>query len=398
MESTILLEFIKGFGRFFLNPIVYWIIVLMIMSSYDRIKKERYYFLFETSRLASETKQTIRLTIIASILLAFLTLGVGVALTYEIIILLMGITLILSITYRLSALSASYTLGLTYIILQFLPESSAMMQKTTSLTLSSLALLIGLLLLLESIMFLRMKGNDFYPSLVHSRRGRWYGLQHLKRLAIIPLITLVPSGTLTPFGDFWPYFTIADQSYSLFVFPVLIGFHHVVTGELPQHAARKLGQLIMSLASLVIIFSLLSIQLPGLSFVAVIIAISGRFLIHWQYYKKDVQRPPIFIENDRTVKILGLIHDSPAEKLGFFIGETIQKVNGKRITSVAQFDQLLKINEGLVTFEVVGIDNKVRQIDNNRYVGDRLDLGILLTARPYSLQASSALRQADDES
>src|SRR5690625_1967676 len=398
MELTIVFEILKGIGRFFLNPIVYWTVVLLIMTSHDRIKKERYMFLFETAPLATESRKTISLAIIGSILLAAITLGAGIALTYEIIIILMAITLILSITYRLSSLSASYTLGLTYIVLQFLPESSKMIEHITPLTLAAIPLLIGVLLLYEGIMFLRLKGNDFFPTIVRSRRGRWYGLQHLKRLAVIPVITLVPKGALTPFGDFWPYFTIAEQTYSLFVFPVLIGFHHVVTGELPQHAARKLGQLIMSLASLVIIFSLLSIQLPGLSFVAVIIAISGRFLIHWQYYKKDVQRPPIFIENDRTVKILGLIHDSPAEKLGFFIGETIQKVNGKRITSVAQFDQLLKINEGLVTFEVVGIDNKVRQIDNNRYVGDRLDLGILLTARPYSLQASSALRQADDES
>jgi len=389
MELTILLEISKAFGRFFLNPIVYWIVLLIIMSSYDRIKKERYFFLFETSPLINETKKTIHIAITATLILAILTLGAGVALTYEIIIILMGVTLLLSITYRFSTLSASYTLGLTYLILFFLPESSKMIQNITPLTMTSLALIIGILLFFESIMFLRMKTNDFYPTLVHSRRGLWYGLQHLKRLAVIPIITLVPKGPLTPLGDFWPYFTIADQSYSLFVFPVLIGFHHVVTGELPQIAARKLGQLILSLAFFVIIFSLLSIQLPGLSLIAVVIAIVGRFFIQWQYYRKDVKRPPIFIENDNAVKILGIINDSPAQKLGLIVGETIQKVNGKQVQSVTHLDQLLKKNEGLVTFEVIGIDNKVREVSNEVYKGDRHDLGILLTAEPYSLSSSS---------
>src|SRR5690625_1584376 len=389
MELTILLEISKAFGRFFLNPIVYWIVLLIIMSSYDRIKKERYFFLFETSPLINETKKTIHIAITATLILAILTLGAGVALTYEIIIILMGVTLLLSITYLFSTLSSSYTLALTYLILFFLTESSKMIQNITPLTMTSLALIIGILLFFESIMFLRMKTNDFYPTLVHSRRGLWYGLQHLKRLAVIPIITLVPKGPLTPLGDFWPYFTIAEQSYSLFVFPVLIGFHHVVTGELPQIAARKLGQLILSLAFFVIIFSLLSIQLPGLSLIAVVIAIVGRFFIQWQYYRKDVKRPPIFIENDNAVKILGIINDSPAQKLGLIVGETIQKVNGKQVQSVTHLDQLLKKNEGLVTFEVIGIDNKVREVSNEVYKGDRHDLGILLTAEPYSLSSSS---------
>lgn len=393
MELAILLEIVKAFGRFFLNPIVYWILLLMVMSSYDRIKKERYYFLFETAPLIDETKKTISLSIIATIVLALLSLGIGIVLTYEIIIILMGILLILSITYRFSTLSASYTLGLTYVVLYFLPDSSKILQKITPLTMTSLALFIGILLFFEAILFLRMKGNDFYPTLVHSRRGLWYGLQHIKRLAIIPVFTLVPLGPFTSFGDFWPYFTVAEESYSLFIFPVLIGFHHIITGELPQRAARKLGQLILSLSFFVIVFSLLSLQLPGLSHLAVALAILGRFLIHWRYYRKDVKRPPIFIENEDDIKILGVIHHSPAQKLGFVTGETIQKINGQQISSVDHLERLISNNDGFVTFEIVGIDQKIRTIKNDIYKGDRQDLGILLTTKPYSLSASSTIEQ-----
>lgn len=387
MELTIIQEILKAFGRFFMNPIVYWIVLLMIMSSHDRIKKERFYFSLKIAPLIDETKQTLKIALLATLTLALLTLGVGVAFTYEIIIIFTSITFLLSIMYRLSTLSASYALGLTYLMLFFLPDTSKIIQQITPLTMTSLSLMIGILLCFEAMMFLQLKENNFYPTLIRSRRGLWYGLQHLKRLAIIPVITLVPKGPLTPLSDFWPFFTIADQSYTIFIFPVLVGFHHVVTGELPQRAAQRLGRFVLSLAFFVIIFSLLSIQLPGLSLFAVLIAIVCRILIQWQYYRKDIKRSPLFIEGDHQVKVLGVVQDSPAQKLGFITGETIQKVNDKTITSVAQLKQILNEQYGQVTFEVIGLDNKIRRIKNDTYRGNDLELGLILMTKPASSQS-----------
>lgn len=387
MELTIIQEILKAFGRFFMNPIVYWIVLLMIMSSHDRIKKERFYFSLKIAPLIDETKQTLKIALLATLTLALLTLGVGVAFTYEIIIIFTSITFLLSIMYRLSTLSASYALGLTYLMLFFLPDTSKIIQQITPLTMTSLSLMIGILLCFEAMMFLQLKENNFYPTLIRSRRGLWYGLQHLKRLAVIPVVALVPKGPLTPLGDFWPFFTIADQSYTIFIFPVLVGFHHVVTGELPQRAAQRLGRFVLSLAFFVIIFSLLSIQLPGLSLFAVLIAIVGRILIQWQYYRKDIKRSPLFIEGDHQVKVLGVVQDSPAQKLGFITGETIQKVNDKTITSVAQLKQILNEQYGQVTFEVIGLDNKIRRIKNDTYRGNDLELGLILMTKPASSQS-----------
>lgn len=387
MELTIIQEILKAFGRFFMNPIVYWIVLLMIMSSHDRIKKERFYFSLKIAPLIDETKQTLKIALLATLTLALLTLGVGVAFTYEIIIIFTSITFLLSIMYRLSTLSASYALGLTYLMLFFLPDTSKIIQQITPLTMTSLSLMIGILLCFEAMMFLQLKENNFYPTLIRSRRGLWYGLQHLKRLAVIPVVALVPKGPLTPLGDFWPFFTIADQSYTIFIFPVLVGFHHVVTGELPQRAAQRLGRFVLSLAFFVIIFSLLSIQLPGLSLFAVLIAIVCRILIQWQYYRKDIKRSPLFIEGDHQVKVLGVVQDSPAQKLGFITGETIQKVNDKTITSVAQLKQILNEQYGQVTFEVIGLDNKIRRIKNDTYRGNDLELGLILMTKPASSQS-----------
>lgn len=386
MALTIGEEIFKAFSRFFLNPLVYWIILLIFISSRDRIKKEHFYFKTKIASLFDETKQTFKVTWIASCLLMILTLGIGVVFTYEMIIFLMIFTFLLSIMYRYATLSASYALGLTYLLLFFLPKHSKMIEQITPLTMTSLPLLIGVLLCFEAWMFLQMKQNDFYQTIVRSRRGLWYGLHHLRRLAIVPVITLVPKGPFTSFGDFWPFFTIADESYTIFIFPVLVGFHHVVAGELPFNAAKKIGWQILSLAFFVIIFSLLSIQFLGLSFIAVILAIVGRIFIQWQYFQKDTKRPPLFIEGDDDVRILGIVQGSPAEKLGFKIGEIIKTFNDERIRSTKRLEQLIELNRGLGTYRVIGEDHQVRLIDNDSYQGSFKDFGILLTAKPKHLK------------
>lgn len=387
MDTAILLDILKAFGRFFLNPIVYWIILLMVMPTYDRVKKEQYYFLHETAEIFAETKRTIKVSVIATIFLAAFTLGAGVAFTYEIIIVLMALTLLLSIMYRYSLLSPSYIFGLTFMFLFFMPNSSTMIKKITPLTMSALAVIIGILLIFEGILFFTMRRNDFFPTLVRSRRGLWLGMQHLKRLAIIPAIVLVPTGSIQSIGEFWPYFVINNETYSLFIFPAVIGFHQIVTGELPAVAAKKLGRLIILLGLFVFVFSLLSISMPGMALIAVVIAIVGRALIQILHYVIDAKRPPVFIEGSNSLKILGVINKSPAEQLGFITGETIVSFNGEPINRIDEFNRVIKKSEGIGTFELIDENNKVRKIDNKSYKGDRHDLGILFAARPFSLKS-----------
>src|SRR5690625_2812595 len=116
-----LIELMKGLAKLFLNPLLYWTVCLVLLTSYRRIKKERIYFGSKIFPFFSEIKRTWVISVIFSIGISILSIVFGVIFTFEMIILLAFISIILSITGSLSMLSASYTIGLTYIFILLIP-------------------------------------------------------------------------------------------------------------------------------------------------------------------------------------------------------------------------------------------------------------------------------------
>src|SRR5699024_8172918 len=121
MISSWLIEIAKAIGKFFLNPLFYWGILLVVIAGYRRIKKERLFFGSRVFDIFSEWKNTWILSLLSGLLISAILLGVGIVFSYETIITLIIIAIILSITMRYTMLSVSYTIGLTYLLLLFLP-------------------------------------------------------------------------------------------------------------------------------------------------------------------------------------------------------------------------------------------------------------------------------------
>src|SRR5699024_9930716 len=114
-------ELLKGTGKLFLHPLLYWTFFLLCMIGYRRIKKERYNFGMKIYHYFTEIKYTFPLTVIASIVLSALAVSVGIVLSYEVILVLALVTIILSLFGSLQFLSASYTIGITFIVLLIVP-------------------------------------------------------------------------------------------------------------------------------------------------------------------------------------------------------------------------------------------------------------------------------------
>src|SRR5690625_49901 len=80
------------------------------------VLQERAHFGFKIFNVFSELKQTWVISLVFSILISGLTLGAGMVFTHETILILSIVIIFLSITFSLSMLSASYTIGITYMI------------------------------------------------------------------------------------------------------------------------------------------------------------------------------------------------------------------------------------------------------------------------------------------
>src|SRR5699024_1931384 len=105
MISTWLIEIAKGIGKFFLNPLFYWGVLLVVIAGYRRIKKERLLFGSRVFDIFSEWKNTWILSLLSGLLISAVLLGVGIVYSFETIITIIIIVIILWITMRYSMLS-----------------------------------------------------------------------------------------------------------------------------------------------------------------------------------------------------------------------------------------------------------------------------------------------------
>src|SRR5690554_1048926 len=93
-----LLELMKGIGRGFLNPLLYWSFLLILIVGYKRIQRERNYFGVKIFNAFSEWKNTWMVSIVAGLFISLLTIGLGIVYSHEVILVLSTVVIILSLT------------------------------------------------------------------------------------------------------------------------------------------------------------------------------------------------------------------------------------------------------------------------------------------------------------
>lgn len=385
-----LMEIIKGIGKLFLNPLAYWSVILIFLVGYKRIKKERTQFGIKLFDSFSEWISTWKLSLLLSVFITLITLGIGMVFSYDVIILLSVVIIVLSLTFNYSMLSPSYTIGLTFLILVLSPlflENQSFIDPNlfTGVNFTSLAILLGVFLMIEALLLKKTERNDTFPELILSERGVWIGQHRLKKLSIIPFFVIVPSGAITPFAPYWPFFDIGGESYGLLLIPFLIGFNHVIKGALPQLTAKKTAKSMALLSSLVLLFALGSVYEPlsWFSIIAVVIAILGREFVNYKHRMNDKDSSAYFQPIDDGVKILGVIQNSPANRLGILVGEKIVRVNGQKIYDAKQFYNCLSDSSVNFKLEVIDDAGEIRYVQSSLYDGDHYELGIIFTSKPY---------------
>ncbi|RKQ35564.1 PDZ domain-containing protein [Oceanobacillus halophilus] len=383
-----LIEAAKGVGRLFLNPLVYWSFILVILAGYRRIKQERLDFGFKIFDVFSEWKGTLRFAIISGIILSLVTLGAGMVFHYETLLLLSIVVILLSITMRFTMLSAVYTIGITYLLLLFMPfilENQSLLSKElfSEANFTALSILIGLLLIVEAIMIGRIHRNRTFPSLALSNRGIWIGQARLKKMTIIPFFSLIPVGSLPPMDGVWPYLTINGESYGLVLFPLIIGFDYIAKGSMPMQAAQKLAKYIALFGVILTGLAIGSIFISWLSLVVVVLAIVGKEYLNYRFRNGERLRVPYFHPENEGLKILSIIPNTPADRLDLLVGETISKVNGIRVSNVKQFYLALHNSGAYFKLDVLDDAGEVRFVQGALYEGDHHELGLVFAERPH---------------
>ncbi|GGN53736.1 PDZ domain-containing protein [Oceanobacillus indicireducens] len=381
-------EFGVGILKLFLNPLLYWIFILIFLVGYKRIKMEREQFGVKVFDLFSEWRRTLLPAVLTGILISLIFIGAGVVFSYGSLIILSFMMILLSLNLRFTLLSASYTVGLTYIVLLFLPS---LLEKQDIIPVAyfaennfiGLTFLLGVMLVVEAIYVRRVRRGETFPRLVKSERGIWIGEHHLSKMAMIPLFFLVPGGALESFAPYWPLIPIGGESYGIILFPFLLGFSHRIRANVASVRGKQLGKQILWLGIVVMIISVVGYFFKGLSPVALVVAIFGREFITYRLRTWDKKHNALFKPEQQGLRILGIIPGTPAERLDIQVGEVITKINDKRINSSDEFYAGLQAAGAYFKLEILDDNGEMRFVQSAFYESDHYQLGLLFIEAPH---------------
>jgi hypothetical protein len=377
-------ELLKGIGRVFTQPLLYYGILLALFVGWWRVKKERRHFHVRVYDSFHESKFLLRSGLLPGLLLSLLMVGIGFVFPLDALAVLSWVTVLLGLTLQLRLLSPAYTIGFTFFCASFLikyegtksffAENFAGLEKTN---LSALAILLGLLLMVEAWLIWRNGAVATSPQLTKSKRGLFVGVHWAERLWFVPVVLPIPGDAITSWISWWPVLSINEQSYSFMLVPFLIGFSQRIQGMHPSDSVHLTGQRVRLLAIAVSILAVASYWYAPLAIIAAAAAFIGREWIAFYQRFQDDSQPAFFSQQKYGLVILGIIPKSPAEKMALRVGEIIVKTNGVAVKTEDEFYEALQRNRAFCKLEVLDRNGEVRFVQGALYEDQHHELGLL---------------------
>lgn len=384
MAQDWFIELLKGTGKLLLHPVFYLSIFLALYLGISRVKRERKNFTVRVKDAYFELRQLFPLGLLIGLIISVVTVAAGIPIPLAAILLVAAFTLLLSLTREIRLLAPAYTIGAAFFTLIFLsgkniniPFVGDSFASLDEKIYPSIAIVLALLTIGEGVLILRNGKKGTSPKLIKSKRGQTVGVHEVKRLWMIPVFLLVPGDVLSMPFEWWPVFTIGDHTYSLLLVPFAIGMHQQIQGMLPAEAVHQLGSRVLGLGILIALAAAAGYWYPIASIAAAALAIIGREALTLTQRMQEENRPSYFSKKNHGVMILGIIPQSPADKMALGVGELVTKVNGSTVHDEKTFYEALSRNGAHCKLEVLDTNGQIRFVQRALYEGDHHELGIL---------------------
>ncbi|KHF26805.1 Cell division topological determinant MinJ [Anoxybacillus sp. BCO1] len=375
--------FLKALGAFWMQPLLYYAIIFAWFIGWLRVQRERRDFhtrVYESSR---EWRALIRSRSWFALIFSIATVGIGIVLPNDTLILWTVVTIVCSFFMQPRLLSPAYVGSIVTFTVTFLghmewtkPFFMRFFPHIAETNVTALALLTSLLLFIEMWLVHHEGAELSSPRLVVSKRGLTIGEQVVQRLWLVPLMIPVPGDSVQSFAAWWPI--ISDgETYSFVLVPFLLGFSQRMQTRMPVHLTKWTAKRIGWLALVVSVLAIGSYWFKPLAIVAAVLAIVWREWIALSAKLYEQKRPPYFTKRTNGLVILGVLPDTPAHKMALSVGEVIVKVNGTPVATEKEFYAALQQNRAFCKLEVLNESGEVRFAQTALFEGEHHELGLL---------------------
>ncbi|WP_419961373.1 PDZ domain-containing protein [Psychrobacillus sp. BM2] len=387
MVQEVLIELAKGIGRFFLHPAVYITLLFSILIGYVRVKRERRQFRTRLLWGWTETKHFLLDGIVWALILSVISVAIGLVIpnSWLWIYSVWMILFILLFTYQLG--STVYTIALgaatVYAMYTFSWSFDVFSWTVSGLDILQdgivpIAIMAGLLLIVEGVLIQKHGATQASPKLVTTARGMEAIVYHVKKLWLLPILLIIPGDVIPSYIPYWPQFSLGETTFSLILFPFVIGFQQKSQHSLPIHFFVEYGKIVWQLGIIITLIAAIGYFVPLVSAIALLIGLIARLLITIIKYQQEKTGNYAVSPQTNGVMIAGVLSGSPAEKMGLLIGERIVKVNGQKVENEQELYEAVQINAAHCRLEVLDSNGELRLRQHILFRHDHYRLGLIL--------------------
>lgn len=379
------LDILKGILTIFYNPIFYLLLLGLILFGYQRVRRERRSFGIKVHGVLNNMFEGIMPSLMMGALGTIVLLGAGIALPPGVIVLLSCCYFLVMLTVQLRYLAPSIAVGAAMVIAYILPD----LQTGVSLidhwiadirhvSFNSFGMFAILTMVIECLLVYIWGGHRTSPRLINSKRGKKVGAHEASQLWIVPLFFLVPmtAGHVGQTG-WWPF---SDGAHFGFVFfPLGVGLQQLITHKLPKKAVRESGHwlLITVVVSAILVGLGIYFDLSILIVSAAGLALLSRLgLVIYHHYLLDY-KSFYFLEAAKGLRIVGVIPNSPADRMAIKPGEVVTRVNGQPSRTETEFYYALQSNLAYCKLDVSDYNGETRFVKGAIHEGDYHKIGLL---------------------
>lgn len=381
------MEFLTDIGRFFINPVLYIALLAAILLGYFRVKKERGLFrtriVWGWREFSDLLKDGILYALLFSVL--FTAIGLSVPLEWLVALTLVSAIMIISGIYQLGSFIylATAAAGLGWLLNHYGWSIPFGIFDYSGYPLAwnwllPVALIAGAMVFLEGRLIAVRGAQASSPRIKKTSRGGIGIFYKAKRLWLIPLFLVVPGDLLDAYLPYWPQIPVGDSSFSLILFPAIIGFQSRARKTLPVYMYPKLGKSVWMLGISVILLALFSYVWAPMAFIALLFGVLGRAAISIYNAINENKNNHAVAPQPTGVMIVDVLTGSPADKMGLLRGEVIRKVNGLTVTNESELYEAIQVNAAHCRLEVIDHNKEMRLRQHVIFRHDHYRLGLII--------------------
>ena len=387
MASNILIEIVTAIGRFLLNPVVYIAIMFAIFLGYTRVKQERKFFNRRIVGGWTELLGQWKSGWLYALIISIISVVAGLTVPKTFLLVLLAISVVALVTFFINALSPIYTMGLaTLVVWGMYTYDWTYSWWKISLegidvldgAIVTITILAGLSVIAEGMLIRRVAMKVASPRVEQTKRGMQAIIYRTRKLWVLPIVFIIPGGAISAYLPYWPQFTLGEATFTLVLFPIVIGFSKKTRKYLPVIQLPEMGRAVLLLGQLIVVGGLGAYFEPIVGLITLAVGVSIRLGISIYYAWQDQTDVYAVAPSTKGAIIAAVLPDSPAEKMGLLAGECIRKVNGQPVFTESELYEALQINAAHCRLEVLDRNNEIRLTQHVIYSTDHYRIGLLL--------------------